>query len=95
MSSTERSRQFREKLKIDEEKLEAYRRTDRERKKRDYEKAKSTLSEKEKLKKKLKKREMQRSWRAKKKSLHLSDMQICLKSHLLLAILLVFPHTVH
>ena len=42
-SSTQRSRKFRDRLKEDEEKLEAYRRKDRERKKKEYIKKKSTL----------------------------------------------------
>lgn len=67
-SSTERSRKFRERLKNDEKKLEAYQRKDRERKAKQYPKAKSTMSEKEKHLLRNKKRERQRHWRAKKKS---------------------------
>ena len=67
-SSTERSRKFREKLKNDAKKLEAHQRKDRERKAKQYAKAKSTMSKNEKSLMRLKKTEMQQRWRAKKKS---------------------------
>ena len=63
-SSTERSRKFREKLKNDEKKLEAYQRNDRERKARQAE-GRASLSEKEKALLRLKKTQSQRHWRAK------------------------------
>lgn len=67
-SSTQRSKRFREKLKEDEEKLEVYKRKDRERKKREYLKKKHTLAESEKLRIRKKKTLRQRQWRASKKN---------------------------
>jgi len=49
LSSTQRSRKFREKLKEDEEKLEAYKRKDTKSKKKEYVKMKSTLSAEKQL----------------------------------------------
>ena len=61
LTSSERSRKYRESLKNDEKKLALYRENDRKRKAREYERQKESLSDAKKARQRAKQRNWKRS----------------------------------